>query len=522
MREFFSQLIAGIRESWDRLSASARINIGLSAAAVGVFLILVIVSTTRAEFVQLYSGLDQTDSMSIRTYLDENSIPYKPKRQGSIIEVPMKQRSSVMIALRDQNLPAQHGSIPGFEIFDRQNLMTNRYLQDINFTRSVQGELQRSLIYYDFVKGASVYIREAKKAMFSGEQELSEAAVVLDVTHFPTKQEIQLLIAHIGTYGGAQLDHRSITISTRDGKPIYLPPRDEFAAIAGTRLEHQLDVERTIMQKIEDRFERIGKKVVATVSVKIDTRRRQERVHTAADGTILSTQDVRSNITTDEAPPEGPVGTTANPPAGSQVVSAISHNETTSTLTENFEPTLTETQTTYEPGEVTGYGVVLMVDTGFEDELDADGNPTGQQTPITLSDADVQRYQETVAPMVGPDVLASAVVIYGQPFGLPETPVVAGEWFAPQQLGETLSSRWAMLVVQIIVLMVGFMLVRRWLLRAIIIPEEAVEEITEEAIEAERVDETREMMEELERAAGESPEMFASLLRTWMSGPAEE
>ncbi|HEO72496.1 MAG TPA: hypothetical protein ENN80_14650, partial [Candidatus Hydrogenedentes bacterium] len=195
--DFLRQLLRGIRDAWRRLSASARINIVVATLATLCLIVAMVVMSSRPNYVRLYSRLDLDDAASIQAYLGESGVSFKLVDNGQSVLVPAEQRSRLRVALMEQGLPRKQGIAPGFELFEEQDLMANRWLQDVKYMRAVQGELQRQLNEFDFVNKSFVFIREAKEELFVAEQQPSEAAVTLDVTRPLTKQEVKTVLGII-------------------------------------------------------------------------------------------------------------------------------------------------------------------------------------------------------------------------------------------------------------------------------------------------------------------------------------
>lgn len=521
MLDFFGQLASGIRDAWTGLSARARINIGVAAAFVLVLMGVILYYGTRPEFVLLYDGLTQEDSIAIRTYLEEQAIPFRVEQNGARIEVPHRVRGRVMLALSDQGVPERFGTVPGFDLFDEQDFMSNRFLQDVQFMRAVQGRLQNTLNALEFVDVSHVMIREAPETYFTDQQRPSEASVVLDVNRRPTDREVDAMLSIIDGFGGDLLDRNNITLVTTDGAPLYLPPKDQFVALAGSLQEHKLKVEQQREAKLREHFERAGINAIVHVAAKVNRESINERSRTSTDGALLSSMRTESSLTTTESLPEGPAGATANPPQGAQAQASTETTENTDEVVENFEPTIVEKTVTSEPGDIVGYSVSALISGGTQQVVGDDGEPTGELEYRPLTDEEIENYKTQIAkivdPTVQPDDVYVADLAMETELAGPQAEVTMTVLQGFQQFLTT--NGW--LIVQIAAIVVGFLLLRRQLLR-VIVPTEDLEEAPEEEEEAARIDAQREMLDRLERAAQEEPEMFASMLRTWMSESEQE
>ncbi|HOT52088.1 MAG TPA: hypothetical protein PLI07_13990, partial [Candidatus Hydrogenedentes bacterium] len=192
--DFLRQLISGLVQMWQRLNASARINIVLALLATIALIGIMVATSGRAVYVRLYDGINPDELPKIADALSAERISYRLADNDQTILVPQNDRSRARMALSGKGLPAVQGRVPGFELFKEQDIMSNRWMQDVKYMRAVQGELQRQLDEFDFVNKSFVFIREAKDELFTTQQRPSKAAVTLDVRRKPNRAEIKAIL----------------------------------------------------------------------------------------------------------------------------------------------------------------------------------------------------------------------------------------------------------------------------------------------------------------------------------------
>ncbi|MBI4557751.1 MAG: flagellar M-ring protein FliF [Candidatus Hydrogenedentes bacterium] len=513
--EFFRQLLTGIAQAWRRLSASARINILLAGMATILLVLGVIYFGGRPQLVTLYSQLNTKDASAIQSYLEDQDVPYRVTDGGQTVLVPAKERSRLRVALMEQSLPASQGAAPGFELFDRQDLMANRFLQDVNYRRAVQGELQRQLNEFDFVNASWVSIQEAKESVFAEEQKPSEAAVTLDVKRPLTPRETKGIVHLVSSFGGANLSPQNVTLVTTDGKLLHSPPEDEFASVANSKLEyiHALESERE--EKVRRALADAGVRAIVKVSAEVDFTSIKETENTVIEGIPISSMSTSTTTTSRQALPEGPAGATANLPEGVAGTGATTEESSEETI-ENFEPSTRSVERVIEPGAVKRYKVSALLESKYREDPQSH-----ERTPVPLTDEEKERYSQFIAAAVGVDVAAGDITIFDQPFELAQLAPVPG---APSVEGETVQS----VLVQLakegwkwILVVVGFFWVRSLLRRAMSAPVRPEEELPEAPPMSSEELRKRQITTEIEHATQEQPEGVAALLRTWMSEPEE-
>ncbi|MFP4172785.1 MAG: flagellar basal-body MS-ring/collar protein FliF [Candidatus Hydrogenedentota bacterium] len=519
--EFLRQLAEGIVQAWQRLSLSARINLVLASVATMAVVAAVVFLTGRAQYVELYSGLTAEDSAAIQSALSDEGVSYRLRNGGSTIMAPARERSRLRVTLMEEDLPQAYGEAPGFEIFDQQELLASRYLQDVNYMRAIQGELQRHLNQFDFVRRSFVFISETEDELFVTEQQPSQAAVTIDTTRPLTAREVQAVVRTIASYGGARLTRQNIALSTTTGELLHRPHEEEFAATANSQLEFIDALERQREEKARKALESMGVRSIIRVSADVDFSSGTEQITEVEEGALLSSMVNETTMTSTQNLPEGPPGAVANLPDEDMAEGGTETEETTEEIVENFEPGKRVQQIQRPPGSIESYQVSAFIEGNREPELDENGEPTGDMEYVPLEDDEIERYQDFIAASVGVD--AGNISVYDHPFRIDEL----GDARAAMEEIETANLRemlltYGMNVLTLVIIVIGFFVVRRLLRRASVSHEEESEQAAAEgptlSTEEQR---RRQMAADVEQASQQNPEAVAALLRTWISESEE-
>lgn len=518
MLEFLRQLLSGIVQAWKRLSVSARVNLGLAGTlTVGAIAYMVFQMST-PQYVRLYDGLDPSETAKIVDVLQQESVSYQLKDNETTIMVPAQDRSRMKIALTGKGLPTSQGTAPGFEVFKEQGIMQSRWLQDVQLMRAIQGELQRQLNEFEFVNKSFVFIREAEEELFSSKQKPSEAVVTLDVRRPLTKPEIQTVLHVISSFGGTNLSVDNITLATTDGAPLHLPATSEFASIANSKLEYIAELERQREDRVIKDFERLGIRAVVKVSADVDFDSSTETSQTSTDGAVLSTQSVTTTTTSTESLPQGAPGAMANLPEGGVKPGGTETKENTEEVTENFEPSISKKEITRSPGKVKKYVVSAIIEGKTEKSTDASGSETTQY--VGLTDEQKKVYQDHIAAAVGDGETPTVVTVNDHPFDIAKLTEArtAFEAIERANLMQTVL-QWGWSVLEVMLVIGGFWLARRFLRRAIITPveEEEAEAVLQEIGPSPEDLRREEIANEVAKMSQENPDAVVALLRTWIA-----
>ncbi|MCC6144390.1 MAG: flagellar M-ring protein FliF [Candidatus Hydrogenedentes bacterium] len=513
--EFLRQLLNGLRDAWQRLTVSARINIVLAFLAAAAIVLFVVYAGSRPQYVTLSSNLSPGDMTQIIDVLEQEGIAYRTAQNNTVVMVPADTRSRAQLLLAEGNLPIGQPATPGFEILQQTDLMTTQYQQRVQFMRAVQGEIQRQLTNLDFVQAAYVIIREAPDELFTRFQEPSEASVTLQVRRMPTARETKALVNMVARAGGADLHPKNITVITTDGTVLHDPSDDEFASIASSKLEYLADLERMRERRIEESLATLGVRGTARVSAKVNFTQTEVKSEKVDEGAEVSTFTTTSTLTTTDVPPEGAPGALANIPPGAAAAAGVQTSEETSEEIVNLEPSRTVTNTTTNPGDVESYLVTLIVEGNYE--TGADGN----RTYVGLEEADRQKYIDLAKAAVGVGDVETQVTVYDQAFDISD---LAGAQTGVAAMQNAETRQWVLQLgwyaVQVVLILVGFLLIRSFLRRAIEIPDEEPLE-RELPTAAPEVLRRQEVEGEVRRMSDQEPEMVSALLRTWMTQEEE-
>jgi len=258
----------------NRLSLSQKIFLGAAVALTILGILLVVNLAGSLNYGVLYSNLSDKDSGLILEQLKSKKVPYKLDAGGSVIKVPDNLVSELRIELAATGLP--EGGGVGFEIFDKSSLSTTDFVQNINYIRAIEGELERTLSGLKEVRSAKVHISLPKKSVFIEEQEESKASIVLSLR--PGAQISESLvpaILHLTAQAVEGLKPENIAVVDIQGKLLSRPRSggdDIFAEMTSTQLAYQKKMEENLSREIIDVLEpHVGSgKVRTNVKLKLN------------------------------------------------------------------------------------------------------------------------------------------------------------------------------------------------------------------------------------------------------------
>lgn len=507
MVDFFRQLFEGVTDAWKRLTINARVQIGLAAFLTLVVLGAIVIVGSQPQYVRLHSRLDVAESDQITAWLTSNNIRWQLTDGGQTVMVPRQDRQTALVGLAGQNLPLSQGLSQGFELFDTTELMTNQWLQNVEFMRAVKGEAERQLNVLDFVNTSHVFIREAADQLFVSDQTPSEAVVTLNTTRKLTRGEIKAIVHTISSYGGHNLNEKNITLMLADGQLLHSPDGEEFAALASNRFGTEVERVEYAEKKINDALRKANMYGIVTVSANFDWTSEEKSETTNTLGTPLSEMVTSTSSTTGEGPPGGAAGLSANIPGGAGGGASTLTETTSEEVVTNNSPNTTVTVTQRKPGDTKTLTASAMV---AKLQAPADGSTDPPQY-VPIEAAEVTAVGQLIATAIGAPVTNVTVS------PLNYAPVdLAGIVPISTDLAVSLLDRgWVRFATNIALIIMALVAVRILMKRVMVLPTTVEEEIIE-IPEATKEDLRRkEIAAEVERLSMEEPETVAALLRSW-------
>jgi flagellar M-ring protein FliF len=166
-----------LRKFFQNLSIKQRVGLALTAVAVIAGIFAFTHWNHKRDFKPLYSSLSSEDASSVIAKLKEGAIEYRLNENDSTILVPSSRIAELRLQMAAAGIP-KSGRI-GFELFDRTNLGTTDFTEQVNYHRAVEGELERSIMSMSDVEQARVHITFPKDSVFTESRQAAKASVMV-------------------------------------------------------------------------------------------------------------------------------------------------------------------------------------------------------------------------------------------------------------------------------------------------------------------------------------------------------
>ena len=352
--------IIALMRSWP---LSRKIALGaVVAIAIALFAVLILQASTAGNQL-LYANLPAQDASQVTTWLKGQNIPYSLKNGGRDIWIPADQIYQSRLDLASSGLPTGGGV--GFEIFDKQSFALTDYVQKVNMTRALQGELARTITSLEPVEATRVHLALPEKRLFNKQQKSASASVILTMQPGKTLSPKQVQ-GIINLVAGSVPDLESNKVKVIDQHGVELdreqqPNSDKL--LSEEMLTYQQEVENRLERRVQALLNRtMGERnAMVRISAAVDFSKVEEtKEFFDADDPVIRSEQTKqefNNKDTEGGIPGVESNMQGNTMEGTDSSSSLSKN---SKIT-NYEISKTISRIINPIGSVKGLSVSVLV-----------------------------------------------------------------------------------------------------------------------------------------------------------------
>ncbi|MCC2956999.1 flagellar M-ring protein FliF [Massilia sp. IC2-477] len=229
-----------------------RVALGGGIALVVAIMIALWMWSQAPEYRVLFSNYSDRDGGAITASLDQMGVKYKFSEGGTAILVPAEQIHDLRLKLAAQGLPK--GGNVGFELMENQKLGTSQFVEQVNYQRSLEGELARSIQSLGSVGSARVHLALPKPSVFVRDQQKPTASVLLNLQPGRALDPGQVsAIVHLVASSVPELTVGNVTVVDQNGN--LLSDTGNKAAgnkgLDATQLKYVEQVQQNIIKQVE-------------------------------------------------------------------------------------------------------------------------------------------------------------------------------------------------------------------------------------------------------------------------------
>jgi flagellar M-ring protein FliF len=419
-----------LAEFWANLPTPKRVALLVVSSAVMIGALLIATLGSRLNYGFLYTDLRTEDAAAIVEKLKAQQIPYKLESNGTAIQVPEDKIHALRLELAAAGLPKGGGV--GFEIFDRSQIGSTEFEQQVNLRRALEGELARSIMTVEGVRNARVHVVLPERRLFAAREESASVSVVLKLDNAEAfgKREVGAIV-HLVVAAVPGLSRDRVSVVSTDGITLHRPTADS-AGMRADLGELHTEAARGVASQLEADVRAQLERVVGPgnadvrVSVALDSaaREKTQEVYEPSKTALRSEHKVEENVGTEEAGVAGVPGARSNlpdavpagaAPAEEQLAAPGGGGGARRSQTRNWEVDKVTEKTTTPPGDIRKLSVAVLLNGKYQKQGDA-------MKYVPRTKQELELLEQLVKRAVGFDAArGDAVEVRTAEFSRPET-----------------------------------------------------------------------------------------------------
>lgn len=334
----------------------------VTAISIALFAFIIIQAKT-ADYQLLYGNLAESDASSMVEWLKEQKIPYQITNNGHNILIPAKNVYETRLSLASAGLP-QGGGV-GFEIFDKQSFALTDFVQKVNYSRALQGELSRTIASLGPVESARVHLALPEKRLFKDQQKQATASVIIKLAQGKRLSEAQIEgIVHLVSNSIEGLSPDQVTVIDQNGNVLS---RVAGKGLSGNLSPDMLEFQTQVEQRMEGRAQTLLDKSLGTknalvrVAATLDFAQKEKTEETFDPEEPVIRSEQLSEEKSGSEVSGGVPGVQSNLDGNANLTAGATPPSSKSQRTTNYEISKVISKTTNPVGTVTKLSVSVLV-----------------------------------------------------------------------------------------------------------------------------------------------------------------
>ncbi len=362
---------------------------------------LLIIQARTADYQLLYANLQEKDAASVVSWLKGQRIDYKLKNSGKNIWISAGSIYETRLELASSGLPSGGGV--GFEIFDKQSFALTDFVQKVNYTRALQGELARTITSLDPVEATRVHLALPEKRLFKNQQKNPKASIIVTLKQDTTLDQNQVQgIIHLVSGSVEGLQQEDVTVINSHGKILLgKAKQDEDQRFSVDMLVFQREIERRMESRAQDLLDKTmgyGQAMVrVTANLDFAKFEKTEEFYDADDPVIRSEQTQSESNGSSQA--GGIPGVESNLQGNSGSLGGNGPTSNKSSRTTNYEISKTVSKTINPVGTIKNLSVSVLLADRILPPKDKDSKATTE----TRSPKELSKVETMIASALGLD-----------------------------------------------------------------------------------------------------------------------
>ena len=224
--------------------------------AVGIAAVVAVMSafwlwSQEPKYRVVFSNFSDKDGGAIVAALEQMNVPYKMAEGGGAIMVPSDQVHQARLKLASMGLP--RGGNVGFELLENQKFGVSQFVEQVNFQRALEGELEKTIQGISVVENARVHLAIPKSTVFIKDQQKATASVLIKMQPGRTMDSRQVsAIVHLVASSVPNLAVANVDIVDQNGNLLSDPSKKGDADMLDpARIKYVEEMQKSIAARVE-------------------------------------------------------------------------------------------------------------------------------------------------------------------------------------------------------------------------------------------------------------------------------
>lgn len=296
MKDKLNNIWSKFKDVYMRMELRQRVLLAVLLALTFAVIIWLIAWSSKVEYGLLFGKLTPEDAQTIITKLDEMKIEYKIQDQGASIYIPADVVYETRIKLSAESIGAKNEGV-GFEIFDKTQLGMTEFVQNVNYRRAMEGELQRTIQSINGIDYVRVHLVFPEEKIFKEDQLQPSASVMINTKQTLTEKQIQG-ITNLISSAIEGLEPSKVTIVDQNGKILTDAFDDGITGLSNKQLKIQTEYENKMALKVQSMLDQMlgSSNSVVRVTAELNF----DQVETTVEkydpeGQVVRSEEIESN-----------------------------------------------------------------------------------------------------------------------------------------------------------------------------------------------------------------------------------
>jgi len=372
MPEPLKNLFTQLSGFWRGLSTSKRFALLVATFGALTLGLGVVFLESHESYSYLFTELSTEDTAAVVEKLKAQQVPYRLDASGTRVEVPESRVHELRLELASAGLP--RGGGVGFEIFDKSQLGSTEFEQQVNLRRALEGELARSIGTLRGVQAARVHLVMPERRLFVAGQEKASASVVLKLRSPEAASRDEIAgIVHLVASAVPGLSRDRVSVVSADGMTLHRPTLDGESNVGSGDLAEQGQLMGSQLEtSAREQLERVVGPGLADVRVNVAinpaTREKTSELYDKDTIALRSEHKVEETTGGNPLPIAGVPGAQSNLPDAKPGATETPSTPVGQggvfrrTQTRNWEVDRVVEKTSTPPGEIQRLSVAVLVD----------------------------------------------------------------------------------------------------------------------------------------------------------------